>query len=910
MRSGKAQTFGGPLRAVVLVVCLASAVGCKETKVQTPERNLNRPTKMSFFCAGPVESGGEAVSALSAELCDASLWWCEESDEVCEEILSERSLFGLILNTSRGELGVADLTNRRLLDLASGQPGYRFVPVGSSPTDVAVTPDGCGAYTINGGSCDITAVNTTQLLRLSGFETTVGAESPPVTSRIDIRTDSGRLLTRPAEMIMVPGGRWPPPVDACQQLQGHSAYVSFPACGLVAEIDLDTGRIVQSIRVSRDGIVDAGTDPSCPKQCPDHWGDGVDGGTFDHERPMHLAYRSFAETGRGPALYVAPENSDYVAIIDVAIDGRFDLPSHRVVTLEDVRNGIRSVKLSPVSPPPNDWSFLYVMTRDGDIRVVDTGADPEVECETNPDPRDPFFDPEGEWFEAYGGCIPVGDVSRAPLADSPGIDMPDSRQPVDVAFFTVDATGYDADLDTLDPARLNGMFAYAVTMDGLAYVLNVDERFDPLDEDGDNVSDHFEFRLEDGIHAVLAHQIRNANDTRAAEDGRPRIEESFIFLSQGGEVSDPPAGVTIDQVVIDDSREAKSETWSLIFEDILPGGASSSGYILKPNPAVDDPDTAELRDSGSDFCRTGVEEGDVVVLEGCEEQDDCGDGFTCLENPREGQENGGVCVEQRYAADEGLVRACLPLAQSSREYEVLSARDDSLVLATLPAPGTPCDTAADCSIEGEPGLDFVCDQGRCGVDCSETDSEGRPVQDCAVVAGVCRQGRCIKGPLPDERVDLAGEVTWCMPTVIEYEIRAAYQYVLFGSETGTLVARVADPQTGQCVDDQTKSGLYRFRIALTQEPFSNPIFTLFLDGTENGDELDREDGIIFEMIGGFEPGVIDVASRLPSVAKLGPDGYVYIVDMGNDVETAGGVDGQVLRLEPAQISIDEDFLIR
>jgi hypothetical protein len=632
---------------------------------------------------------------------------------------------------------------------------------------------------------------------------------------------------------------------------------------------------------------------------------------LNEERPAHLAYRSFLASGSSPVLFVAPHNGDYVAAIEIAPDGTFRVADHRIIVLEGVEKGIRRIRLSPLSDPPHDWQFLYVMTRDGDIRVIDTMADPEVECETNPDPRDPLFEEDAGWRESYAGCIPIGEVNRDPLMETPGIDIPGFRQVMDVAFTFVDATALEDELDALEPVRLDGLFAYAVTMDGVSFLINIDEKFESVDDNENGISDHLEHRLEDGIHAVMAHQLRNVTDTRSDEDGRPRFEEPFTYLSEGSESSDPPAGITIADYTIDNGRGAVNETWTLVYEDVLPGGARTTGYIFKPNPAVDDPESAELRDSGSAFCSTGVKAGDVVVIAGCETDADCADGFVCLENPRKNQDNGGVCVDERYAGEESLIRSCLPLAQATREYEVLEAYNEALILGVLPAPGTPCQNVADCEIDGPQGLSYVCEEGQCVVDCSELGPDDRPLVDCAEVAGVCVEGRCLKAPLPDRRVDLSGEVTWCIPALFDYEIRAGSTFALSGSESGYFVARKPDPELDlRCVDDESLSPLYKFRVEPSVEPFSNPIFTLTLESTARADELTREDGIRFELISGFNPAFFDLTCRLPATAVVGVDGYVYIVDMGNDVETAGGVDGQIVRVNPAEIYVDADFLIR
>ena len=888
------------------------AMGCEETKLDTPQKNFERPIDMAFFCAGPVGSGENELSPLGADLCDVSWMWCEGTDEECEETLSERTLLGLVLNSARGELGLVNVTQKRLLDVSHQQPGFSFVPVGPAPVAVGISSDGCAGVTLNGGSCNASVVDTAGLLELTGAEIAGDTQERTLVRTVPFMTDSGRILARPAELIMVPGEQWPPPVGACEGTSGKSAFVSFPGCGLVAQVDLDDGKILQSMKVTRDGVEDAGTDPLCPRECSDFSDDSVGGGVLSDDRPAHLAYRSFVETGRSPKLFIAPDKGSYVASVSITPEGDFNFDNQQVVILENVRLGIRKIRMSPISPPPKDRQFLYVVTKDGDIRVVDIAGEPITECETNPDPRDPFFEAE-DWYEFYRGCIPLDeDVMRAPLSKTPGINLPENRRVVDVGFSIIDGMGYEEELDSLDPYRLNGIFGYAVTMDGAGFVINVDEWLSPEDIEGEGTEDIFSERLEDGIHAVLGHQIRNSTDTRSEEDGPPRAEEPFTYYRRGTPVEDPPAGITLEEVIVDDPKVAVSETWTLVYEGVLPESSRETGYVVQPDASGGAAETAEFRDTGSEgFCQTGVVAGDRLIIHGCSFDSDCPKGFGCLDNPRTGQDGGGVCMDSDYVRKDDARDECLPLAMGTREYEILGAYDESLVLGLTLAPGTPCESPADCEIKDEPDLSFVCEDGRCAVDCSETGVGGEPIEDCAVVSGVCEEGRCINAPLPDRKVTLSGEEIWCIPTMVAYEIRGAGDYLVTGSSSGVMVARTVDDSAGGlCVDDTEESPLLRFRMEPTPDVFSNPMLSLFLQGTENRDDLLREDSVIFNLVGGFQAMGMSLASRLPSVAVSAPDGRVYIVDMGDDVQTAGGVAGQVVRILTAEVVVDPDFLIR
>ncbi len=67
--------------------------------------------------------------------------------------------------------------------------------------------------------------------------------------------------------------------------------------------------------------------------------------------------------------------------------------------------------------------------------------------------------------------------------------------------------------------------------------------------------------------------------------------------------------------------------------------------------------------------------------------------------------------------------------------------------------------------------------------------------------------------------------------------------------------------------------------------------------------------ILFDISAGFEPRVVDVSARLPSVVEEAPDGYLYVIDQG-DENVLGGLQGQVLRLLPGDIALDTGFVVR
>ncbi len=870
-------------------------VGCEPTKVNTPERNLERPTRMAQVCLGPASDGSDRYVPLPAEWCAGAD--CADNDETCQENLSQRALFGLVLNTARGEVTFANLTKGSLVDLAGWQPGYGIVPTGAAPSDVQVTADGCVGLVASGGDCSLTTFDIAGTLAQSGMD--MVETNRPLVTRHGFFVDSGRLPAAPGDLVVLP--RTGLGDTSCSDSQAHRILVSFPRCGLLAMVDVDSGRVIESVRISAEGVTDAGTDPHCPRECALTDDAVALGGEPSRDLPMHLTFLSFDVSGRPSRLLVAADRAPWFASIPFDPDGHLVADEAEIFTLDPGRKGLTGFRSVRIIGPTveHDWLFAYLATREGDVRVWD--LDQDLECEANPDPSDPLFS-DPNWRDQYAGCIPVGQVARAALSSGPGIELPGNRIVVDSVGVYDSPDEVDPDLDTLDPLRLAGDFAYLITLDGQAYLVDVDEQFEPADENHNGLSDALEFRLDDGAYAVLSHQVRNADDTRETEDGRPRMDETVTYLQGGEESVEPPAGITIEDFEILDPRAAPTETWNLVFEGVIPRAVGSSGSVYKPNPANDDPDSAEFRDGTARFCAAGVEPGDMLVLKGCEEDTDCPDGFSCLKNPRQDAKNGGVCLDERYSHDQQVISSCLPLAEGSREYAILEAFQDRLVVGRLPAPGQPCRTVSDCTDNSVSGVTYLCEDGVCVGDCSSDENA------CSTLGGICREGRCIRAPLPDRRVDLSGQVTWCLPSFVAYEIRPRGQFLLTGSVTGTLLSGKEGPH-GECIPDPDRPSSYRARVPLDQEVFENPIFKFVLFGADPYSPPGRDDGISFNVIGGYRMFQSDLSVRLPAFGMWGMDGFVYVVDMGDDTETQGGVTGQVVRSDPMSFSLDPDFIL-
>ncbi|MCS6912506.1 MAG: hypothetical protein RMK29_19015 [Myxococcales bacterium] len=385
---------------------------------------------------------------------------------VAPSLCSRRKLEALVTNTSRGELAVVDTqaqvpglnTFGQIQNLHSGKPGFGFLPVGRLPLHVRtsaprtqVDQSGRGlspqawAVTTNAGSCDLSVIDLQPVAQLLALPAECDETSCPRRVVPHVRSPDRPLGARPVWAEVAP---W----------ADRRALVAFPGCGLVAEVDLRTGRLVEGLAFDPQGK--ARRLPAeelaalrCPADCgggdaalaslPGQLGEGTTAG-----KPVTLAVDR-----EGSRLIIGDAASQALTIVPfstLAADGqRLGMP--RQIALDyspladsPAQRGVEVVRLSPRTAAGR---FLYAVARDGTVRVVD--LDSETECETNPDPRylqalaaagpgrvlpDEMQDQNLRRF----ACLPVGVTPRSPLSTSPGISVPGGGLARDVAFVRLD----------------------------------------------------------------------------------------------------------------------------------------------------------------------------------------------------------------------------------------------------------------------------------------------------------------------------------------------------------------------------------------------------------------------------------------------------------------------------------------
>lgn len=717
------------------VGCLLGSSACDEDQILTTTRNLNRPGPLALVCAGRSGDGGTAIG-LSPSRCTTD---AGTVDGV------KGTLYGFVANTAKGEVAVfrpgATSTIDLLVDLDKGSPGYGFIPVGSRPTDLVASKDGCLVVTANSGSCDLALIDVPAVMDVAA--SLRKKPSGSVVSRLVITTASGRpLRARPQEVLLVPSTDKPKAkeTDVCTTTTGLRAYVTFPTCNLVAEVDLKSGKIKQGLVLHSDGTVSRNDDPGCAAECtlsgddklldmgaPDQRpldqkvkpdaprdagikdgappdagdsGSGKDGGAADIKPakpdlpadagpsdlkvshlgvlPHGMALHTLSDTSA--RLYVSSAGAGFIWALDVQ-DDKFLLNPGKLL-LEGGPTTTR-LKLSPKPRNAKVGRYLYAIANDRTVRVFSLAAAPGQECETQLDLAK-ITDKEVALEKA--GCFVVSDATRKlrkVTATGPGLAF-GARAPMDVEFITsplwqVDATLLDTRAQT---TPLQGIYAMISVSDGLIYVVDVED-WTLVKADSDKVS---RLRLPHRRRNLYIGQKREEPDASAlsvsgaSTGGVPVLVNNVTGGSSTSDGSVPGHGLLLRA-----PGESISNDWFLTYEERLM--ARWSGNIsLEKGELV-------FRDKGAKFCSSGVEarqldkgkrlqrHGDLLILVGCRNDNECGLGQECIKAIGNASEY-GLCLEK--GREDDLYSQCLPFLGAKREFVITEAKSDQLKLEMLP----------------------------------------------------------------------------------------------------------------------------------------------------------------------------------------------------------------------------------
>jgi hypothetical protein len=748
-------------------------IGCNQNTINTPIRSFDRPSDVALQCAQRNPNDLTVIDVRPITDCTVERTFALAFVGY-DGATHYPGLRALVANSARGEVALVEAQGGGgLVDLYPRNPGFGFLPVGKLPEHVRVSSDGCKAVTTNLDSCDLSFIDSAELQNLRTAEAGIDGGFPDgsvfndpkygddVVRRMVPTVNGKPLGARPTWIEFAPEST--PGIRGYETAKGgipgtcrggsYSAWVALPGCQLVVKVSLTNtvmdgalkaipAEVTAAMRVLRDKVelvTDLST-LSCAAECsggapfvPADLGPpadmaGSDGGAG--RLPDTQAFPgTFAidldrdKEGQplGPGrLVVADQFGERLSVVTLdPSTGKVDAP--RSIQLEAGALGVQVVRISPRTPA---GKFLYAVGRDGAVRVVD--MDREVECETNPDPRELGSEPPGDPFPAARrlGCFPLGDPStpkRSPLVQTPGILLQNGALPKDIAFVHVDAAPPPADgrLPAAQPGLLAGDFAWIVASDGRAALVNIFDACpapnDPVDNSSGTASYTHTCSLDNVARSRsealklpgrpqareyerVSHRLRQARNRffpvgcgdaagsprlpdesnpfaltvsgMGVESGRPNAEGvATIYPTLVKEVLPviPAAACPNNRTVgFHEIDRVRNERWALSWEGLLPGTQRALG-----RPRFEDP-TYRLYDAGAVFCHRGVRKGDILVLNGCTQDADCDFAQTCKRDPgAPATITSGMCLDRD---DPVQADQCSPLLRAVRNFRITSAR--------------------------------------------------------------------------------------------------------------------------------------------------------------------------------------------------------------------------------------------
>jgi hypothetical protein len=731
-RARSTRTLGGA--PALAALCALALAACGNQEIQSTTRTLDRPGALAMVCAGRIGDAG-FVTGLNASRCTTDAG--AAGSGTTDARVGAGYLYGFVANMGRSEVTMfrPSAYGEKLVDVDRASPGYNSIPVGSLPSDLKSSADGCRVVTANSGSCDLSLIDVPSVLQVVAGELKTPASA--AVSRILPRTAAGPLRAQPQELVIVPKtSSAKKPEEKCPAVGPYHVFVTFPRCNLLAEIDLATGLVVQGLVVGRSGFT-LTKNPVCPVEClmrgevrlpdlgqrpearpPDAIPDvarvdlppspvdrGPDKTAIDAGAPREAApdttspvdagaHReaapaidgvvsktdpwpfSIAITEEGDRIYLSSAGAGFITVVDVnATSGAFENP-RRLPVSGDVST--LRVRLSPKTRKLG--RFIYAVARDRSVRVI--SAELERECETNLDLTK--VAQNGIPLDT-ARCYVVGDPKTPPrrvTSKSAGFTF-GARVPEDVVFFQATPAPTDSGTREMRAAPLNGVFAIIAISDGNLYVVDIED-WDALAADA-GVLPPGSISLPHRLRNAYLNTVNGVPDaavstiTTPGDGGIPVIVSQEIPPGKDFGPDMPGQGVFLRA-----PGEVVGTQWNMVYEDRLMGRWSG-------NLAVG-ADKLTLSDPGTDFCAAGVlgrelvdgraqRHGDILIIVGCKDDTECGVGQICVK-PVAYKTDYGLCFDENRRDD--LFKQCSEYLRSPREYLISQASEESLTLDVLP----------------------------------------------------------------------------------------------------------------------------------------------------------------------------------------------------------------------------------
>lgn len=687
----------------------------------------------------------------------------------------------------------------QLVDLDPLAVGYEGVPVGEWPEAVVASQDGCRLVTANRGSCDLTMVDPSVLLARH-LNTTTNGQVPSRAAKDAITVvplmATGRLQVAPGEIAFVPqqtgllpqdartcdpdvaGALAPPvgdPAPAAGERVPWRVVVTFPSCDLIALIELPSGIILDSYQVggtpSQPVLIPRGQNPVCAAtDCPfvppapasdagvDDAGTGSPG-----TRVGTIGISALAIHPEGDRVYFGGTNTPSVFVLDIA-GKSFVPPTAAPTVLSENAGGAVRMRLSinpfdfskgydaqDVTRPQygrfvagrhdnqvdDPLEFLYVIAKDGSLRVLDVARQINgvaqtrpIECDLNIDPTDPLANavpravppddnPTNVDSPTRAACFAYKDPKGPRRLLSGGIPgRRFSSAPQDIAFANYHSPipSPPSEVIALDEEYISGAFAFVMTNAGGVYVLNIDPDLRVTRQvvkaaDGKSyVSGSFAESPRPLTHSSRDFNVLTYSTSLGTTVGPSRVDTAPTTIVDGPQlmkfksletradarVVPTSSSAGVDSYVYFPNRATvRAQTWHIQWEGDI-SSVRVTGDIVEPDPsaAALSPLVTVVTDNGAGFCSLGGGDGDIMTLVGCDTDSNCQVGSVCVHSKAvattaDGRAIQGMCLPRsKTTYDE-----CEPMLASYRRYEIVSTPSNTRTLvvprmAEVPRPVT------------------------------------------------------------------------------------------------------------------------------------------------------------------------------------------------------------------------------
>ncbi|MFB6352213.1 MAG: hypothetical protein ABEK29_10620 [Bradymonadaceae bacterium] len=220
---------------VALLVCGAALIsaGCGDEQQPQPP-SLETPTAMT--------------TATRAS--------CGSATPVLDRFGDGRCALGLIANADKGSVAVTNIARRkpRLTDLDPTVPGFTHIDAGRRPIDIAASPDGTAAYTLDSVRGNLSVID---LWRLRTLETTIPVDGQPAALATAPGEAAGGqiavITTDPDALWLRDGVHCDQSADGdpCSGLEAESTQIPLPGRPAALDVSAD-GSLAYIVYGNRD----------------------------------------------------------------------------------------------------------------------------------------------------------------------------------------------------------------------------------------------------------------------------------------------------------------------------------------------------------------------------------------------------------------------------------------------------------------------------------------------------------------------------------------------------------------------------------------------------------------------------------------------------------------------------------